>query len=105
MVTVVSSALLLLALYAGPVLSRLVADDGLGASPPAVATPEGGVRSNRSSPKPKHRTHVVRAGDTLRSIALSAYGNAARWRDIYRANRASIRDPDVLKVGTRLTIP
>ena len=83
----------------------LLADDGGAPSPPALATPEGSVRSGQSSPKPAPRTYVVRAGDTLTSIALRAYGNEGRWRAIYRANRALIRDPDVLVVGTTLTIP
>jgi hypothetical protein len=102
---VVASALLIIAVYAGPVLSRLLVDDGDAPSPHAMASPEGSVRSGQSSPRPAGRTYVVRAGDTLRSIARSVYGNEGRWREIYRANRASIRNPDVLVVGTTLTIP
>ena len=104
-VAIGASALVIVAVYAGPVLSGLLVDDGGAPSPPALATPEGSVRSGQSSPGPAGRTYVVRAGDTLRSIALSAYGNEERWRRIYRANRALIRDPDVLKVGTPLVIP
>ena len=105
MVAVAASMLVVVAVYAGPVLSGLLADDDGAPSPPALATPEGSVRSGQSSPRPAGRTYVVRAGDTLRSIALRAYGNEERWRRIYRANRALIRDPDVLVVGTTLTIP
>jgi nucleoid-associated protein YgaU len=104
-VAVAASALLVVAVYAAPVVQRLLGDDGAAPLPPVLATPEGSVRSGQSSPKPAGRTYVVRAGDTLRSIALRAYGNEGRWREIYRVNRASIRDPDVLVVGTRLTIP
>jgi nucleoid-associated protein YgaU len=106
MVTVVASALLILALLGGPVLSGLLPGPSR-APADARPTPEGSVRSGHSSPKPTHRTRtrVVRAGDTLYSIALAAYGNAERWRAIYRANRALIPDPRALKVGTRLTIP
>lgn len=104
-VAVAAGALIIVAVYAGPVVSGLLSGDGAAPSPPALATPEGSVRSGQSSPRPAGRTYVVRAGDTLRSIAISAYGNEARWREIYRANRAAIRDPDVLVVGTTLTIP
>ena len=104
-VAVVASVMLVVAVYAAPVVSRLLADDGATPSPTALATPEGSVQSGHSTPRPAGRTYVVRAGDTLRSIAVSAYGNEARWREIYRANRAAIRDPDVLVVGTTLTIP
>ena len=104
-VAVAASTMVIVAVYAGPVLSELLGDDGGAPSLPALATPEGSVRSGQSSPRPAGRTYVVRAGDTLRSIALRAYGNEERWRRIYRANKASIRDPDVLVVGTTLTIP
>ena len=104
-VAVAASTLIIVAVYAGPALSGLLVDDGGAPSPPALATPEGSVRSGQSSPRPAGRTYVVRAGDTLRSIALRAYGNEERWRRIFRANRALIRDPDVLKVGTSLVIP
>jgi len=104
-VAVVASVMLVVAVYAAPVVSRLLADDGATPSPTALATPEGSVQSGRSTPRPAGRTYVVRAGDTLRSIAVSTYGNEARWREIYRANRAAIGDPDVLVVGTTLTIP
>ena len=104
-VAVVASALLVVAVYAAPVVLRLLAGDGGAPSPSALATPEGSVQSGQSSPRPAGRTYVVRAGDTLRSIAVGAYGTEARWRAIYRANRAAIRDPDVLVVGMTLTIP
>jgi nucleoid-associated protein YgaU len=104
MVTVVAGALLVVVLLGGPLLYGMLPD---ASRPPAPAqpTPEGGVRAHHSSPKPTHRTHVVRRAETLRSIALTVYGDAERWRAIYRANRALIRDPNLLKVGTRLTIP
>jgi nucleoid-associated protein YgaU len=102
---VAASSLVIVAVYAGPLVSGLLVGDGGAPSPSASATPEGSVRSGQSSPRPAGRSYVVRAGDTLRSIALSAYGNEERWRRIYRANRALIRDPNVLKVGMTLIIP
>lgn len=50
-------------------------------------------------------TYVVhRKGETLRSIAKSMYGNGNRWKDIQKAN-PKIRDPNKIKVGTKLRIP
>ncbi len=49
--------------------------------------------------------HVVAKGDTLFGLARRYYSNAARWRDIYEANRANLSDPNVLKVGQELRIP
>ena len=50
--------------------------------------------------------HTVRSGDTLTGIAERYYRQADNWRLIYEHNRATIgRNPDRLKVGTRLQIP
>jgi nucleoid-associated protein YgaU len=48
-------------------------------------------------------THLLVAGDTLPSVAYSAYGDAGAWRDIARLN--DIDDPLRLSPGARLLIP
>ena len=48
--------------------------------------------------------YVVKPGDTLSSIAVRMYGDAARWRDIVEANRAVLGDGDLVRVGQRLKI-
>jgi nucleoid-associated protein YgaU len=49
------------------------------------------------------RTHRVRDGDSLHSIAYDAYGDPFRWRVIAEAN--GIDDPMRLRRGRDLTIP
>jgi hypothetical protein len=49
------------------------------------------------------RSHRVRDGDSLPSIAHDAYGDPNQWRVIARAN--DIDDPLRLRRGTDLTIP
>ncbi len=49
------------------------------------------------------RIYTVRAGDTLRRIALEHYGNGSRWTRIARYN--NIRNADHIRVGQRLRIP
>jgi nucleoid-associated protein YgaU len=49
------------------------------------------------------RSHVVRDGDSLASIAHEAYGDPTGWRAIAEAN--GIDDPLRLRRGTTLTIP
>jgi nucleoid-associated protein YgaU len=49
------------------------------------------------------RTHVVRDGDSLQSIAYAAYGDATHWRAIAEAN--GVDDPTRLRRGALLTIP
>ena len=49
--------------------------------------------------------YVVRAGQTLWSIAEELYGDGRRWRDLYKANRDRIADPRRIRTGTRLRVP
>jgi nucleoid-associated protein YgaU len=49
------------------------------------------------------RSHVVRDGDTLPSIAFTSYGDPTRWRAIAEAN--GIDDPLALRRGRLLSVP
>ena len=52
------------------------------------------------------RSHVVRAGETLQSIAIKWYTRADQWEKIYAANRATIgRNPNHISPGMKLRIP
>ncbi len=62
------------------------------AQPPSVSTVE-------------PRIHTVAAGDTLSGLAKKYYGSAARWTAILDANRAVLKNPNILPVGSKLKIP
>lgn len=52
------------------------------------------------------RTHTVKKGDTIYSLARQYYGgDVHKWHSIYDANRNVITNPDQLKVGQVLVIP
>lgn len=51
------------------------------------------------------RTHVVRDGDSLGSLAARYFQNSARWPEIYEANRDQLVNPELLPVGVALVIP
>jgi len=51
------------------------------------------------------RRHVVVRGDTLFGLAQRYYGDRARWRDIYNANRSILPNENSLAVGMELRIP
>ena len=51
------------------------------------------------------RYHTVAKGDTLYKLARAYYGDQARWKDVYEANRSEISDPNMIRVGQRLVIP
>jgi nucleoid-associated protein YgaU len=55
--------------------------------------------------KSEGRTYVVKSGDTLASISRKFYKTSARWKQILRANKDKIDNPENLKVGETLTIP
>lgn len=55
-------------------------------------------------PKRPSKTHRVKAGDTLYSLAEKYYGKKAQWTAIYEANKDNI-EKGVLKPGTKIIIP
>jgi nucleoid-associated protein YgaU len=75
-----------------------------GSSSPAGATPDfSNVQGGSSSTT--DRIYVVVAGDSLSKIAQREYGKAGDWTRIYEANRATIKDPDKIYPGQKLSIP
>ncbi len=52
-----------------------------------------------------HGYHVVQPGDSLSKIAKVHLDNAARYPEIFEANRDQLKDPNVIHPGQRLLIP
>lgn len=50
-------------------------------------------------------SYTVKEGDRLSAIAKREYGDAAKWKQIYEANKHIIKDPDLIYPGQELTIP
>jgi len=51
------------------------------------------------------RSHVVRDGDTLGTLAERYYGDAGRYREILEANHDVLTSADLLPIGAELRIP
>jgi LysM repeat protein len=51
------------------------------------------------------RTYTVAPGDTLSAIAQRLYGRVGDWPWLYRVNRATISDPNLITAGQVLTVP
>ena len=49
--------------------------------------------------------HTVGAGETLSKLAKQYLGDANRYMDLLNANKGTLTDPNVIKVGQRLNIP
>jgi len=50
-------------------------------------------------------THTVVPGDTLSGIARKYYGSAARWPEIFEANKDKIQNPNLIYPGQVFVIP
>jgi len=66
---------------------------------PGKTETAGGGAAGASNP----HTHVVKSGETLSSIAQAAYGSAAYYPHLIRANPGV--NPNNLKLGTVLNVP
>jgi hypothetical protein len=91
---------------------RALAKFGLTQTQKPMPTKSSGGKSQRQNPPPQNpvlispdglRSHMVRDGDSLQSIAYAAYGDATQWRVIAEAN--GIDDPVHLRRGNVLVIP
>lgn len=51
------------------------------------------------------RTHVIKAGETLSSIANRYLGSPNRFQEIFDANRQTLADPNRLPLGIAILIP
>lgn len=54
---------------------------------------------------PASCSYVVRPADTLSRIAAAQLGDAARYPEIISLNRTTLRDPNILTVGSTLSLP
>ena len=75
--------------------SDVVAGGSSTAPPP---TPEPNVAD-------QERTYTVVAGDTLSMIAKRELGDATKWKQIYEANKDTIKNPDLIYPGQTFKIP
>jgi nucleoid-associated protein YgaU len=49
--------------------------------------------------------HEVKSGETLSKIAQHYYGDASLYPKIFEANKDTLKDPNMIRVGQRLRIP
>ena len=52
-----------------------------------------------------HGMHTVVAGETLSKLAKEYLGDAGRYMEIFNANKDTLTNPDLIKVGQHLKIP
>ncbi|SNR29525.1 transglycosylase family protein [Blastococcus mobilis] len=100
------------------VAERVLRTQGVGAWPtcgkhlrpgttPAAAGSPAAPAAPRPAPAVAPSTsggYTVKAGDTLAKIAR-AQGVDGGWRELWAANRETVRNPNVIRVGQKLTLP
>lgn len=65
-----------------------------------------GNKSNTATPLGAlHKTHLVKSGETLTTIAIIEYGDRSKWRAIGQAQKPAINDPRNVKTGQILRLP
>ena len=74
---------------------------------PDFSNVEGGSSSTAPAPKDEDtaRTYTVVGGDSLSKIAKKIYGDASRWKEIFEANKDTVKNPDLIHPGQVLKIP
>jgi nucleoid-associated protein YgaU len=76
-------------------------------NPPATAPAETPAAEVSTPPPPTAtvRTHTVAEGESLSLIAFKYYQSPNKWEKIVAANRAKLKNPDMLRPGMVLVIP
>jgi nucleoid-associated protein YgaU len=49
--------------------------------------------------------HTVSAGETLSKLAKQYLGDANRYMELFDANKGTLTDPNMIRIGQKLTIP
>ena len=77
------------------------------AGPPGNVGPAGAKSEDASkpAPSPKVRTHVVKEGETLVSLALKYYQDADRRDVLLRANQSQFQSAKDVRAGLVLVVP
>ena len=84
-----------------PALNAEPAESASAPSPQVVA-PESAIQNTENM---QARTYTVQKDDTLQKISKKFFGSYGKWYKIYKANKNRIKNPNILKPGTVLTIP
>ncbi|MEW6249119.1 MAG: LysM peptidoglycan-binding domain-containing protein, partial [Planctomycetota bacterium] len=73
------------------------------AAPAPATTPPAAGGAPVAAGRP--RTHLVRQGETLTSIARTVLGDASKWRQILELNKDKLDRPEDLQAGMSIKLP
>jgi LysM repeat protein len=99
------------------VSGALAAAPQLLAAAPAAAAPASAAATQATQAAPAahldaalqadqaQRTYTVRSGDTLAGIAQRFYGHASDWTYLYKINKSTVHNPNLIFAGEQLVVP
>ena len=90
---------------AGAIDPRLRQDPRTVLNSQVTPSPSAPTRPTEVPAQTRGRRHVVVKDDTLYGLAQKYYGDRSRWRDIYAANRLTMRNENDLRLGMEVVIP
>jgi nucleoid-associated protein YgaU len=70
-----------------------------------AAAPTAPQAADQNAGSVQSQTYTVQKDDTLQKISKKIFGSYGKWYKIYEANKSKIKNPNILKPGTVLTIP
>jgi nucleoid-associated protein YgaU len=87
--------------------SSLLSEFIMPTNKPDFSDVQSGSASKAATPGNQERevTYTVQSGDSLSKIARDKYGDGAKWKAIFEANRDQISNPDLIHPGQVLKIP
>jgi nucleoid-associated protein YgaU len=63
------------------------------------------VADIQAARKDVYGVHTVASGETLSKLAKMYLGDSNRYMELFNANKDTLTDPNLIKVGQKLTIP
>jgi LysM repeat protein len=83
-----------------------VNDDGLSVAPqPTAPAGAAGTAVQTAAAQAPGRMYTVKSGDTLSKIAKAELGDAAKYPQLFEANRPMLKDPNKIYPGQVLRVP
>lgn len=91
--------------YAGGTPEEVTASQETQVAPTAEKTVEEKKENVESEVKVSTKEYTIQKNDSLWSIAQKEMGGGHRWKYLYEINKDKIKNPNKLRVGTKITIP
>ncbi|HEY1268696.1 MAG TPA: ABC transporter substrate-binding protein [Candidatus Binatia bacterium] len=84
---------------------KAAAPDKVPSADKAATTTKGATDPAAEQSAALPQEYTVKAGDTLSKISGQFYGTQQKWQKIFQANNETLKNPDYIFIGQKITIP